>query len=390
MSLDLELQKDSARAFRRKLAVRIFQVMAVALPGAALSAGGGCGTTVGSGGGGGGEVVQQCFAWPDTMTSGGGFGGNTSDAGVTCPSRTDALTHFQMQECGTADVRSDGSYDNGQCCYQVLQQSCVLVGRPYLVDGAPRAADPARDEGGWREAGAGAPCLDGLSSNDRAALAAAWAADGLFEHASVASFGRFALELLAVGAPADLVEAAHRAALDEVRHARLCLGLASAYAGEPIAPAAFPFGQAVAVSADLADIAARAAREGCVGETVAAVLAAEQLERAEDPAVRAALAIIAEDEARHAELAWRTVAWAIQKGGAPVRAAVADAIAAGIAEAHLDQDANAASPAMIAHGRLDAAARCQAVTRALAEVIGPIAAAAAHDHAAGRVIAESA
>src|SRR5262249_8650748 len=147
---------------------------------------------------------------------------------------------------------------------------------------------------------------------------------------------RFALELLAAGAPASLVEAAHRAALDEVRHARLCLGLASAYAGAPLGPAPFPFDGRVEGSADPADNSAPAARggrggealtEGCVGETLAAALAMEQLGRAEDPAVRAALAIIAEDEARHAELAWRAVAWAVRAGGERVRAAVAQALA---------------------------------------------------------------
>jgi hypothetical protein len=43
---------------------------------------------------------------------------------------------------------------------------------------------------------------------------------------------------------------------------------------------------AVAVSAAAA--AASAVRQGCVGETLAAVLAAEQLGHAQDPAVRAA------------------------------------------------------------------------------------------------------
>src|SRR6185369_11435722 len=100
-----------------------------------------------------------------------------------------------------------------------------------------------------------------------------WTRDGLFEHASVASFGRFALELLAAGAPAALVEDAHRAALDEVRHARLCFDLASAYAGEAIAPGAFPFEGRVEVTSDLASIASRAAREGCIGETIAAAVA---------------------------------------------------------------------------------------------------------------------
>jgi hypothetical protein len=93
-------------------------------------------------------------------------------------------------------------------------------------------------------------------------------------------------------------------------------------------PSAFPFGGSVEVAADLAIIAARTVEEGCVGETLAAILAAEQLEKASDTAVREALAMIAADEARHAELAWRVVAWAIEAGGDRVRAAVAAAFEA--------------------------------------------------------------
>ncbi len=53
--------------------------------------------------------------------------------------------------------------------------------------------------------------------------------------------------------------------------------------------------------------------EGCIGETVAAVEAAEQLAHASDPRVRAVLGRISEDETRHAELAWRFVAWALEQ-----------------------------------------------------------------------------
>src|SRR5262249_55284357 len=144
--------------------------------------------------------------------------------------------------------------------------------------------------------------------------------------ASVASFARFSLALLAAGAPADLVALAHQAALDEIQHARLCFALASRYAGEEIAPGPFPLGAEIPVSASLVAIAVSTVEEGCIGETMAAVIAAEQLARATDPAVRAALARIAADEARHAELAWRTVAWAVRAGGSEVRAAVAEVL----------------------------------------------------------------
>jgi hypothetical protein len=192
------------------------------------------------------------------------------------------------------------------------------------------------------------------------------------EHASVASFARFSLTLLAVGAPADLVELAHRAALDEVRHARLCFALASAYAGEDIAPGPFPVGGAQPVS--LMALAVDTVREGCIGETVAAVIAAEQLARATDPAVQAALARIVVDEARHAELAWRTVAWALRASGDDVRAAVEQAFVEALAARREAPTMNApVSPAMEAHGQLDPRKAAQVSASALASVVAPAA-----------------
>jgi hypothetical protein len=194
------------------------------------------------------------------------------------------------------------------------------------------------------------------------------------EHASVASFARFSLALLAAGAPADLVELAHAAALDEVRHAQLCFRLAAAYAGEEIAPGPFPLGADVPVGSGLAALAASTVKEGCVGETVAAMVAAEQLARATDPAVQAALRHIPDDEARHAELAWRTVAWAVRAGGSDVRAAVEQAFLSAFAEyGAAPAVATAGSRAMEAHGRLDAATAERVVASALADVVAPAA-----------------
>jgi hypothetical protein len=232
------------------------------------------------------------------------------------------------------------------------------------------------------------PSLDGLSPGDRARLAEAWARDGLFEHASIASFGRFALELMAAGAPADLIELAHRAALDEVRHAKLCLTLAGAYAGEAIEPSRFPFNGRVDITDDLADLAARATREGCVGETIAAIQAAEQLARETDPAVRSVLAAIAEDEARHAELAWRAVAWACRTGGARVRRAVAEAIEIAIREVSIANEAESASDPLETHGLLTEATRRAIAERAVIDVIRPSATAllATDSHSADAVL----
>lgn len=237
--------------------------------------------------------------------------------------------------------------------------------------GRPQTSKPQASKPGWTEQAM--PSLEGLSADDRAQLTAAYLQDALLEHASIASFGRFALELLAVGAPSDLVELAHTAALDEVRHARMTFGLASTYAGTTLGPQVFPFGGAVTVSADLADITARTVQEGCIGETLASLIAAEQASRAEDPVVRRVLSSIAEDEARHAELAWKTVAWAVSVGGESVRKAVAEAFERALLHADSIELPSIGDDKLEKHGRPSPSVLREAVRRGVMDVIKPAA-----------------
>jgi hypothetical protein len=199
--------------------------------------------------------------------------------------------------------------------HRVCHGMTCSPGRPFLIGGTPRLAEPA-PRGDWLAA-TPEPRLDGLDRAQREALAAHWTRAGQMEHASIAAFARFALQLLSVGAPADLVEAAQAAMADETLHARLCFALASAYAGRAIGPGRLALRGALdgLDAEDERAILVSVIREGCIGETVAALEAAEALEHAQDPAVRAVLARIAEDERRHALLAWRYVAWAIERGG---------------------------------------------------------------------------
>jgi hypothetical protein len=307
-----------SRSFRHALASRLVQIAATAAAPACVSTGPHCS------GGPVGDPVQVCVA-PVSVTDAGAV-----DAGVGDPCPDGATLDNEILATNQVghffDIQAGPTREGAQCCY-VVQRLQDCTGRPFLVDDRAMVAAARHGGDGWNEAGVATPRVDHLDAETRAALAAQWAKDGLAEHASVASFGRFALELMAVGAPAELIALAHRAALDEIRHAQLCLQLASAYADEPIAPGPFPFAGGVEVSNDLASIAARAAREGCIGETLAAIAADERCAETDDPAVRAVLATIADDEARHAELAWRTVAWAVRTGGARVRRAVAAAFA---------------------------------------------------------------
>jgi hypothetical protein len=339
----------------------------------------------GAGGAGGGAQVaptKVCLQWPFDLD--GGADGDTVYDGPCPVDATLVVSLFESLGCPRGFEPStivagplplDGGGAAGECCYECGLRVCGPGGRPYLDGGHALLAtvEKGGGAGGWREGAP--PRVDDLTAAERAELAAAWTRDALLEHASVASFSRAALALLAAGAPAELLARTHEAALDEVRHARLCFALASTYAGEARDPGRFPLGGSVAIPVTLAEIAASVVEEGCVGETVAAIVAAEQLARAKDPAVRAALARIADDEARHAELAWRTVAWAVDVGGADVRSAVARAFFAAIRAAQEAPAAESLRPSTTseAHGRLDGATAARVTATAVADVVTPAA-----------------
>lgn len=239
------------------------------------------------------------------------------DPAASAPWDKDGCLPAKLVENGCCNPASAGPVLKAdKCCYQFCEGACC--GRPLVVDGVARVS-ALRARSDWRLAG-GAATAGSVDPVTRAAIARAWIDDARMEHASVASFGRFTLELLAVGAPASLVSAAQRAALDEVRHAQMCFEIAARVGAEEVGPDAMDLGGA-GVASRLVDVVAAVVREGCVGETIAALLAREAATGTADPMVRAALDRIAEDEARHAELAWRVLRWAIDTGGDDVRAA---------------------------------------------------------------------
>jgi hypothetical protein len=149
-----------------------------------------------------------------------------------------------------------------------------------------------------------------------------------------------------------------------VRHAAVCFGFASAYGGEPVGPGPLAVDGGLE-RRDLATIAAATAREGCINETLAALVVAEARDAARDPVVHAALAAIAEDEAEHARLAWAFVAWACA-ADARARAAVAEVFATATAPRSSAVD-------LREHGQLGTEDRLAVVQRGLREVVLPCA-----------------
>jgi hypothetical protein len=347
------------------------------------SEGGASGMGGGPTGGAGGVLAENCFnsgvgvcctnpscmspekAWQIVADAGVGSdaGSDGGDGGSVCP---DAAS----MPSGLCYWYGGGTFENGACCYQYTSGSCC--GRPFVIGGVARLAGVC-GRGDWLGS-TQAACAE-LDPRTLEALANEWLEDARLEHASIASFARFVLELLALGAPAELVELAQRGLGDEIDHAERCFSLASRYAGKALGPAALDV-RGATDPINLAQAAARAVHEGCIGETLAARQAEEQLEWARDPFVRSTLEVIVRDEAAHAELAWRFVRWAIASGGEPVRAAVRaafDVALRRVGNAEPEEGARVDRAAMLAHGRLSPEARLACHRAAAGEIIAPCA-----------------
>jgi hypothetical protein len=302
---------------------------------------------------------------------GAGYCARVDDPGECQDGTINASSHFACT--GNADLCHVGAdCPSGRCGHQADARTCLPrelcgIGRPFLVGGARRTAKVAArsDFSASLE-----PGLD-LDVETRAALARHWERGALLEHASIASFARFSLELLALGAPAELVLASASALADETLHAKLCFALAGAYAGHPVGPGPLSM-SGVAPETDLARLVESAVVEGCIGETTAALEAALVARAVTDPIVRDVLERIAADEQRHAELAFRFVRWIV--GAHPELAAVARAVLLR-EERALDPERFSPKPAeedaWLSLGVCPEALAHGLRSRALAEVVAP-------------------
>jgi len=213
-----------------------------------------------------------------------------------------------VDECrADADCTDQCAVSDDTTRFECRMTNCD-IGRPPVdpVTGAFALSTPeARTD--WR---APLPPIDGPhDATQRAALAAHWTTIARLEHASVASFARFTLDLMALGAPPHLLTAAHAAAADEVDHAARAFAIASAL-GAPVGPGPLTVPHRPTT---LEDTLLALIREACVGETCGVVEARAAAEQCTDPTIRATLLRVAEDESRHAALAWRTLRWLLSQ-----------------------------------------------------------------------------
>jgi hypothetical protein len=208
------------------------------------------------------------------------------------------------------------------------------TGRPLRIRGRARLPERATGDG-WSH---GEISLESqLSTSERAVLGEQWLEAARMEHASVAAFSQLSIQLATLGAPARLLAAAHRAALEEIDHAERCFAIARAITGVAHTAGPIPALASRSSRIDHVRLAIDSLVDGCVAEGIAADVAQRDARLAGEPIIRETLRVIARDEAGHAELAWDVLAWCLDVGGERVQRAVA---------ARVDQlDRNA-------HGRL--------------------------------------
>jgi hypothetical protein len=252
------------------------------------------------------------------------------------------------------------------------QCSLVACGRPFVVDAVAVTA-PVCEREDWGTTVARVAVAERL----RPALAEAWTEIAAAEHASVASFARFILQLLAVGAPPTLVLAGQQALADEVEHARVAFALASQFAGRGVGPGPLPHASAGGAM-ELDTIVAAVIEEACIGETLSALEVGEAAARAVDPGLRRVLGKIAADEQRHAELGWRFVQWALSGASAERVARAQGCFERAIAAAQAGAERmshETGDPTLREFGVIDAPLRAALWRRGLAELVLPTVAA---------------
>jgi hypothetical protein len=257
-------------------------------------------------------VVTRSAAWPTCVPAACATGDDCAAEECGIGSYDDGCGRVVELACrestDTCRADADCASVDGECAlgygvdddFACRTQNCD-VGRPLVVDGASRVA-PTSARASWGAAPAGLP--------RDAEKAAWWLRTAHGEHASVASFARVVLELLALGAPAALVLTTQQAMADEVRHAELAFGLAQAFGGAPVGPGPLDL-SGVAPETEPAAILRRLIAEACVNETLC-VADAMAARAGAHPSERAVLDTIVEDETRHAALAWRTLGWLLR------------------------------------------------------------------------------
>ena len=192
----------------------------------------------------------------------------------------------------------------------------MSIGRPFVAEGMTRTTvSHSRGDGygsftrSWAVRSSSQTMVNASADQETGHR---WLEQAEGEHASVASFAKNSLHLLSAEAPSDLLLLSQRASLDEIRHAEVCYRFASQFLGDDFEPGQLNVEKSLE-KRDVQKIAKSTIEEGCVAETIAAVEAHFLANHTKVPMIKAALLQIALEETNHAQLAWTTVRWMMER-----------------------------------------------------------------------------
>ena len=199
-------------------------------------------------------------------------------------------------------------------------------GRPLRVKGKQVHAELQKGNSWTRGE---MPDITGLDTATRDALEALWLHDAQKEHASVPAFSRISWLLTAVGAPADLMEWSHRAAIEEIEHTQLCFALAQGYSNSGQSYTVKPMPNLLDGGLDLKEdallvLAKESLTDGCQLEDYNADVATACAEICKDRVTRNVLKQITLEERSHAEFSWKLLQWTLEQNPQEVSKAIKD------------------------------------------------------------------
>ena len=197
-------------------------------------------------------------------------------------------------------------------------------GRPLRIKGKQVHADLIKGSDWTRGE---MPDAKKLDSATRDALEALWLHDAQKEHASVPAFSRISWLLVSVGAPAEIVEWSHRAAIEEIEHTQLCFALAQGYSNSNTSYTVKPMPELLSGGLDLKDdalivLAKESLSDGCQLEDFNADVAAACSDVCEERVTRNVLKQIALEERSHAEFSWKVLEWTLEQSPNQVRKSI--------------------------------------------------------------------
>ncbi len=196
-------------------------------------------------------------------------------------------------------------------CWYVLSSFSWTKGRPLRGRGRRRPPKQA---------------ARGACSTPAQTAAVHWRDMAGEEYESIAAFSELALDLLAAGAPLDLVARCHGAALDEARHAEACVNVARSLDGQDTLLGIAGLGATRRRprwrGALLVRLAVESYVDGWVGEASSARVLGQVARETRDTGVVEVLRVLAAEEMGHARLGEDVVRWCRSIGGPLVERAL--------------------------------------------------------------------